>query len=127
MLLTYSDRCETDTPKFFKRRILAMEENKIVIVSDNDNVIEFDDVTIKHDTVNRLEVAEVEAEIAKLESDKVAIDERIVELKAKVLYAKKVIEIADAAKVTDESTDAEPVVDVENNEEIDNETPEVDD
>lgn len=104
-----------------------MEENKIVIVSDNDNVIEFDDVTIKHDTVNRLEVAEVEAEIAKLESDKVAIDERIVELKAKVLYAKKVIEIADAAKVTDESTDAEPVVDVENNEEIDNETPEVDD
>lgn len=104
-----------------------MEENKIVIVSDNDNVIEFDDVTIKHDTVNRLEVAEVEAEIAKLESDKVAIDERIVELKAKVLYAKKVIEIADAAKVTNESTDAEPVVDVENNEEIDNETPEVDD
>lgn len=104
-----------------------MEENKIVIVSDNDNVIEFDDVTIKHDTVNRLEVAEVEAEIAKLESDKVAIDERIVELKAKVLYAKKVIEIADAAKVTDESTDAEPVADVENNDEIDNETPEVDD
>lgn len=104
-----------------------MEENKIVIVSDNDNVIEFDDVTIKHDTVNRLEVAEVEAEIAKLESDKVAIDERIVELKAKVFYAKKVIEIADAAKITDESTDAEPVVDVENNEEIDNETPEVDD
>lgn len=103
-----------------------MEENKIVIVSDNDNVIEFDDVTIKHDTVNRLEVAEVEAEIAKLESDKVAIDERIVELKAKVLYAKKVIEIADATKITDESIDAEPVVDVENNEEIDNETPEVD-
>lgn len=104
-----------------------MEENKIVIVSDNDNVIEFDDVTIKHDTVDRNEVAEVEAEIAELKSKKVAIDDKIIELEAKVLYAKKVIEIADAAKVTNESTDAEPVVDVENNEEIDGETPEVDD
>lgn len=104
-----------------------MEENKIVIVSDNDNVIEFDDVTIKHDTVDRNEVAEVEAEIAELKSKKVAIDDKIIELEAKVLYAKKVIEIADAAKVTNESADAEPVVDVENNEEIDDETPEVDD
>lgn len=72
-----------------------MDENKIVIVSDENGVVAFDDITIKHDTVNRAEVAEVEAEIAKLENDKVAIDNRIVELKAKVLYAKKVIAIAD--------------------------------
>lgn len=72
-----------------------MDENKIVIVSDENGVVAFDDITIKHDTVNRAEVAEVKAEIAKLENDKVAIDNRIVELKAKVLYAEKVIAIAD--------------------------------
>lgn len=72
-----------------------MDENKIVIVSDENGVVAFDDITIKHDTVNRAEVAEVKAEIAKLESDRVAIDNRIVELKAKVLYAERVIAIAD--------------------------------
>ena len=30
-----------------------MDENKIVIVSDDNNVISFDDITIKHDTVDR--------------------------------------------------------------------------
>ena len=72
-----------------------MDEKKIVIVSDENGIVEFDDITIKHDTVNRAEVAEVKAEIAKLEKDKVAIDNRIVELKAKVLYAEKIIAIAD--------------------------------
>lgn len=72
-----------------------MDENKIVIVSDENGVVAFDDITIKHDTVNRADVAEVKAEIDKLEKNKVAIDNRIVELKAKVLYAEKVIAIAD--------------------------------
>ncbi len=86
-----------------------MDENKIVIVSDENGVVAFDDITIKHDTVNRAEVAEVEAEIAKLENDKVAIDNRIVELKAKVLYAKKVIAIADEKR----KVDADAAADVE--------------
>ena len=86
-----------------------MDENKIVIVSDENGVVAFDDITIKHDTVNRAEVAEVEAEIAKLENDKVAIDNRIVELKAKVWYAKKVIAIADEKR----KADADAAADVE--------------
>lgn len=73
-----------------------MEENKIVIVSDDSNVIAFDDITIKHDTVDRAEVAEIKEEISNLESQKVSIDEKIVELKAKILYAEKIIAIADA-------------------------------
>lgn len=106
-----------------------MDENKIVIVSDDSNIIKFDDITIRHDSVDRAEVAEVEREIAKLEDDKVAIDEKIVELKAKLLYAKKVIEIADAAKVELESVEAdEPVVDNAEDSEEDNEiqTPDID-
>lgn len=106
-----------------------MDENKIVIVSDDSNIIKFDDITIRHDSVDRAEVAEVEREIAKLEDDKVAIDDKIVELKAKLLYAKKVIEIADAAKVELESVEAdEPVVDNAEDSEEDNEiqTPDID-
>lgn len=90
-----------------------MDENKIVIVSDENGVVAFDDITIKHDTVNRAEVAEVEAEIAKLENDKVAIDNRIVELKAKVLYAKKVIAIADEKLKADADAAAANVESVE--------------
>lgn len=98
-----------------------VEENKIVIVSDDNNIIEFDDVTVKHDTINRNDVADVEAEILKLENDKFTIDEKLVELKAKILYAKKVIELADAKKTeheedvpVDESANDEiPTTDVE--------------
>lgn len=90
-----------------------MDENKIVIVSDENGVVAFDDITIKHDTVNRAEVAEVKAEIAKLENDKVAIDNRIVELKAKVLYAEKVIAIADE-KLKADADAAATVESVEN-------------
>lgn len=108
-----------------------MDENKIVIVSDNSDVIEFDDITIRHDTVSRNEVADVKAEIERLESEKVTIDERIVELKAKILYAEKVIAIADEAKAVD-CVEVEPVVDDvksdDVNDEINNEiqAPEVD-
>ena len=38
-----------------------MDEKKIVIVSDENGIVEFDDITIKHDTVNRAEVAELKA------------------------------------------------------------------
>lgn len=74
------------------------EKKEIVIVSDENGIVAFDDITIKHDTINRAEVAEVEEAIASLEKDKISIDNRIVELKAKLLYAKKIIAIADGKR-----------------------------
>lgn len=74
------------------------EENKIVIVNDDDKVISFQDITIRNDVVDRDEVAQVEREIAELEEQKVAIDDKLVSLKAKILYAKRIIEIADEKK-----------------------------
>lgn len=78
------------------------EENKIVIVADDGNVIQCDDVTIRHEIVNRDEVAMVEQEIANLEQQKIEIDEKLIDLKAKIQYAKKVIELADAQKAEQE-------------------------
>ena len=40
-----------------------MDEKKIVIVSDENGIVAFDDITIKHDTINRAEVEEVEKAI----------------------------------------------------------------
>lgn len=79
-------------------------ENRIEILSDENGLIEFDDITVVHDTVSRTDVAAVEQEIAKLENDKIVIDNRVVELKAKVLYAKKVIAIADAKRMQETIT-----------------------
>ena len=79
------------------------EENKIVIVSDNGSRIDFDDVTIKHDSVDRNEVEEIDREIADLEQQRANIDERLVALKAKIAYAKRVIEIPDAQVSANES------------------------
>ena len=79
------------------------EENKIVIVNDDDKVISFQDITIRNDVVDRDEVAQVEREIAELEEQKVAIDDKLVSLKAKILYAKRIIEIADEKKIAEMS------------------------
>lgn len=72
-----------------------MDEKKIVIVSDENGIVAFDDITIKHDTINRAEVEEVEEAIKSLEQEKITINDRIVELKAKLIYARKIIAIAD--------------------------------
>lgn len=72
-----------------------MDEKKIVIVSDENGIVAFDDITIKHDTINRVEVEEVEKAIKSLEQEKITINDRIVELKAKLIYARKIIAIAD--------------------------------
>lgn len=72
-----------------------MDEKKIVIVSDENGIVAFDDITIKHDTINRAEVEEVEKAIKSLEQEKITINDRIVELKAKLIYARKIIAIAD--------------------------------
>lgn len=79
------------------------EENKIVIVSDNGNRIDFDDVTIKHDSVDRNEVADIKSEIADLQKQRASIDERLIALKAKISYAEHVIEIADAKAKNDDA------------------------
>lgn len=78
-----------------------LEEKKIVIVSDENDIVAFDDITIKHDTVNRVEVAEVKKEIEQLENDKIELDKRIVALKAKLIYAEKIIAIADEKKASE--------------------------
>lgn len=78
------------------------EENKIVIVNDDDKVISFQDITIKNDVVDRDEVAQVKSEIAQLEEQKIAIDDKLVTLKAKLLYAEKVIKIADDKKLAEQ-------------------------
>ena len=82
------------------------EENKIEIVSDDSNVISFNDITIKHDTIDRNEVAEVENAITKLEEENAdyankisANNDSINILKEKLEYAKKVIALADAKKL----------------------------
>ena len=72
-----------------------MDEKKIVIVSDENGIGAFDEITIKHDTINRAEVEEVEKAIKSLEQEKITINDRIVELKAKLIYARKIIAIAD--------------------------------
>ena len=72
-----------------------MDEKKIVIVSDENGIVAFDDITIKHATINRAEVEEVEKAIKSLEQEKITINDRIVELKAKLIYARKIIAIAD--------------------------------
>lgn len=90
------------------------EENKIVIVSDNGSRIDFDDVTIKHDSIDRNEVAEIDREIADLEQQRANIDERLVALKAKIAYAKRVIEIADAQVSVNENAVETTVGDDEN-------------
>lgn len=72
-----------------------MDEKKIVIVSDENGIVAFDDITIKHDTINRAEVEEVEKAIKSLEQEKITINDRIAELKAKLIYARKIIAIAD--------------------------------
>ncbi len=43
-------------------------ENRIEILSDENGLIEFDDITVVHDTLSRTDVAAVEQEIAKLEN-----------------------------------------------------------
>lgn len=77
------------------------EEKRIEIVADVEDVIKFDDITIKHDEINRIDVANAKREIEELEAQRVAIDERLVALRKKVEYAEKVIEIANAKKIAD--------------------------
>jgi len=92
---------------------MVEQENKIVIVSDDDKVIAYQDITIVNDTIDREDVARAEQEIAELEQIRNDADEKIVNLKAKILYAKKVIALADEEKakvVAETATEENSVV-----------------
>lgn len=82
-----------------------MAEKRIEILEDVDNKIVFEE--IKTDTIDREEVALVDARIAELEAQKLAIEAELAELRAKIDYAKKVIAIADAKKLAEESVVSE--------------------
>lgn len=82
-----------------------MAEKRIEILEDVDNKIVFEE--IKTDTIDREEVAKVDARIAELEAQKIAIEAELAELRAKIDYAKKVIAIADAKKLAEESVVSE--------------------
>lgn len=86
-----------------------MVEKRIEIIEDVDNRIVFEE--IKTDTIDREEVARVDARIAELEAQKLAIEAELAELRAKVDYAKQVIAIADAKRLAEEAViaEAEPV------------------
>lgn len=84
-----------------------MAEKRIEILEDVDNKIVFEE--IKTDTIDREEVALVDARIAELEAQKIAIEAELAELRAKIDYAKKVIAIADAKKLAEESVVSEEV------------------
>lgn len=71
------------------------EKKEIVIVSDENDIIVFDDIIVKRDTINRAEVAEVEKALASLVQQRTDLDNQIIEFKAKLIYARKIIAIAD--------------------------------
>ena len=74
------------------------EEKKIEIINDENGVIDFNDITIIHDSVNREEVVRVKEEIANLEQQKLDIEARIVGLRVKLEYAERIIALADEKK-----------------------------
>lgn len=77
-----------------------MGEKRIEIVSDVDGKIVYEEILT--DEISRAEVASVEARIAELEAQKLAIEDQLTELRAKIKYAKNVISIADAKKLAEE-------------------------
>ena len=82
-----------------------MDEKRIEILEDVNGIIKFEE--IKEDVINRNEVEAVEARIEELLAQKLAIDEELAALNEKIAYAKKVIAIADAKKLAEESVVSE--------------------
>ena len=84
-----------------------MGEKRIEILEDVNGIIKFEE--IKEDEVNRNEVEAVKARIAELEAQKLAIEEELAGLHEKIAYAEKIIAIADAKKLAEESVVSEDV------------------
>lgn len=80
------------------------EENKIVIISDDGNAIHFDDVTIKHDIVDRAEVERAETLISEIEKEIADKTIELEQLKQRVAKAKEIIALADEKKAQEEIT-----------------------
>lgn len=77
-----------------------MEDKRVEIVSDVENVVTFD--TIVRDTVNRADVAIAEERIATLEAEIAERNAEIDALKEKIAYAKEIIAIADAKRLEEQ-------------------------
>lgn len=84
-----------------------MGEKRIEILEDVNGVIKFEE--IKEDVVNRSEVEAVKVRLAELEAAKLAIEEEEKALHEKIAYAEKIIAIADAKKLAEESVVSEEV------------------
>ena len=80
-----------------------MEDKRVEIVSDVDNVVTFD--TIVRDSINRADVAVAEERIAVLEREIAERNAEIDALKEKIAYAKEIIAIADAKKLEEQVTE----------------------
>lgn len=74
------------------------EEKRIEIIRDENGVIDFNDITVIHDSVSREEVDRVKEEIKNLEQQKLDIEARLVGLRVKLEYAEHIIALADAKK-----------------------------
>lgn len=84
-----------------------MGEKRIEILEDVNGVIKFEEIT--EDVVNRSEVEAVKARLAELAAAKLTIEEEEKELHEKIAYAEKIIAIADAKKLAEESVVSEEV------------------
>ena len=77
-----------------------MEDKRVEIVSDIDDVVTFD--TIVRDTINRSDVAIAEERISVLEREIAERNAEIDALKEKIAYAKEIIAIADAKRLEEQ-------------------------
>ena len=88
-------------------------ENRIEIVSDDGDVINFKNISITNDVISRTDVLKTKADIEVLESQKQSISDSIVNLKTKVEYCESIIKLADNVK-----SDNQTVPDQIKNEEV---------
>ena len=77
-----------------------MEDKRVEIVSDIDDIVTFD--TIIRDTINRSDVAIAEERISVLEREIAERNAEIDALKEKIAYAKEIIAIADAKRLEEQ-------------------------
>ena len=77
-----------------------MEDKRVEIVSDIDDIVTFD--TIVRDTINRSDVAIAEERISVLEREIAERNAEIDALKEKIAYAKEIIAIADAKRLEEQ-------------------------
>lgn len=85
------------------------EEKRINIVRDENGIIDFEDIVVRKDSINRDEVTRAEEEYNALKTQKenllgqvAEIEEKLAQLDEKLAYARNVIAIADAKKSENE-------------------------